>query len=57
MLRLNKDDFNDPHELAKYAATSGITLGEFESQFKYLVQNGNSFDTRKPKNSKARKKG
>lgn len=55
MLRLNKDDFNDPHELAKYAATSGITLGEFESQFKYLVQNGNSFDTRKPKNSKEKR--
>lgn len=56
MLRLNKDDFNDPHELAKYAATSGITLGEFESQFKYLVQNGNSFDTRKPKNSKEKRR-
>jgi len=37
MIRLNKDDFEDPHELAKYAATSNISLSEFEKQFKYLV--------------------
>ncbi len=44
MLRLNSDDFNDPHELAKYAATVGISLDEFEKQFKYLVDKGDSFD-------------
>ena len=39
MIRLNKDDFDDPHELAKYAATSGISLSDFEANFKYLVDN------------------
>ncbi|NQU05117.1 MAG: 6-phosphofructokinase, partial [Calditrichaeota bacterium] len=38
MIRLNQDDFADPHELAKYAATAGISLPEFEKQFKYIVQ-------------------
>lgn len=37
MIRLNKDDFDDPHELAKYAATANISLADFEKQFKYLV--------------------
>lgn len=37
MIRLNKDDFNDAHELAKYAATAGISLNEFEQQFRYLI--------------------
>jgi len=37
MIRLNKDDFEDPHELAKYATTVGISLKEFEKQFKYLI--------------------
>ena len=37
MIRLNKDDFNDPHELAKYAATSNVSLHDFEKQFKYLI--------------------
>lgn len=39
MLRLNKADFEDPHELAKYAATCGISLEEFRSQFYYLMEN------------------
>ena len=39
MLRLNKADFEDPHELAKYAATCGISLEEFRKQFYYLMQN------------------
>ncbi len=55
MLRLNKDDFNDPHELAKYAATAGITLSDFEKQFKYLVENGDSFDLRTPEIIKEKK--
>jgi 6-phosphofructokinase 1 len=39
MLRLNQSDFDDPHELAKYAATCGISLDEFRSQFYYLIEN------------------
>lgn len=39
MLRLNKADFEDPHELAKYAATCGIPLEEFKKQFYYLIEN------------------
>jgi 6-phosphofructokinase len=39
MLRLNRADFDDPHELAKYAATCGISLDEFRMQFYYLIEN------------------
>ena len=39
MLRLNQADFEDPHELAKYAATCGISLEEFNKQFYYLIEN------------------
>jgi ATP-dependent phosphofructokinase / diphosphate-dependent phosphofructokinase len=38
MLRLRKDDFDDPSELAKFASTLGITLEEFQKQFEHLVQ-------------------
>ncbi len=38
MLRLRREDFNDPHELAKFAATAGMNLQEFRDQFEYLVQ-------------------
>ena len=38
MIRLRKDDFNDPHELAKFAATAGMSLDEFREEFEYLVQ-------------------
>lgn len=38
MLRLNQADFEDPHELAKYAATCGISLDEFRKQFYYLIE-------------------
>jgi 6-phosphofructokinase 1 len=37
MIRLRRDDFEDPHELAKFAATVGIPLEEFRRQFEYLV--------------------
>ncbi len=37
MIRLRRDDFEDPHELAKFAATAGISLEEFRRQFEYLV--------------------
>jgi 6-phosphofructokinase 1 len=38
MIRLSDDDFDDPHELAKYAATAGISLEEFRKNFHYLVE-------------------
>ena len=38
MIRLRRDDFQDPHELAKFAATCGIHLQEFRNEFEYLVQ-------------------
>ncbi len=39
MLRLRRDDFDDPSELAKFASVLGITLEEFHAQFAYLVEN------------------
>ncbi len=38
MIRLKSEDFDDPHELAKYAATAGVSLEEFRKQFEYLVR-------------------
>ena len=37
MIRIRRDDFDDPHELAKFAATAGIPLQEFRDQFEPLV--------------------
>jgi 6-phosphofructokinase 1 len=37
MIRLRRDDFEDPHALAKFAATVGISIEEFRRQFEYLV--------------------
>jgi ATP-dependent phosphofructokinase / diphosphate-dependent phosphofructokinase len=37
MIRLRRDDFEDPHELAKFAATVGMSLDDFRRQFEYLV--------------------
>jgi 6-phosphofructokinase 1 len=39
MLRLRRDDFDDPHELAKFAATAGISLQQFRDEFESLVAN------------------
>jgi ATP-dependent phosphofructokinase / diphosphate-dependent phosphofructokinase len=39
MLRLNRADFDDPHELAKLAATAGLSIDEFEKRFYYLIEN------------------
>jgi 6-phosphofructokinase 1 len=39
MIRLTKRDFEDPHELAKLAATAGVTVDEFRQQFEYVVAN------------------
>ena len=38
MIRLRRDDFEDPHELAKFAATAGLSLEEFRAQFSHLVE-------------------
>jgi len=38
MIRLRRDDFDDPHELAKMAATTGISLQDFRSEFGYLIE-------------------
>ena len=38
MIRLRRDDFEDPHELAKFAATVGMSLQDFRREFGYLVE-------------------
>jgi 6-phosphofructokinase 1 len=38
MIRLRRDDFQDPHELAKFAATCGLHLQEFRDEFEYLIK-------------------
>ena len=38
MIRLRRDDFEDPHELAKFAATAKINLQEFRREFEYLIE-------------------
>ena len=38
MIRLRRDDFEDPHELAKFAATCGLHLQEFRDEFEYLIE-------------------
>jgi 6-phosphofructokinase 1 len=37
MIRLRRDDFDDPHELAKFAATAGMNLKQFRDEFEYLI--------------------
>ncbi|MFI5181702.1 MAG: diphosphate--fructose-6-phosphate 1-phosphotransferase [Thermoanaerobaculia bacterium] len=37
MIRLRRDDFEDPHELAKFAATAGMSLADFRKEFEYLI--------------------
>jgi len=37
MIRLRRDDFEDPHELAKLAATAGLSLQDFRKEFEYLI--------------------
>ncbi len=39
MLRLNQADFDDPHELAKLAATAGMSIEKFQKTFEYLIKN------------------
>ena len=38
MIRLRRDDFANPHELARFAAVAHLTLDEFRQQFEFLVQ-------------------
>ena len=38
MIRLRRDDFEDEHELAKFAASAGVSLGEFREQFADLIE-------------------
>ena len=38
MIRLRRDDFEDPHELARFAATCGMHLPDFRNEFEYLVE-------------------
>ena len=38
MLRLRRDDFEDPHELAKFAATAGVSLQQFRQEFEALIE-------------------
>jgi 6-phosphofructokinase 1 len=37
MIRLRRDDFEDPHELAKFAATADMSLEDFRREFEYLI--------------------
>ena len=38
MIRLRKEDFDDPHDVAKLAATAHLGLNEFRDQFAYLTE-------------------
>ena len=38
MIRLRRDDFDDPHELAKFAAVAGMSVEAFRDRFGYLVE-------------------
>ena len=37
MIRIRRDDFEDPSELARFAATAGLSLDDFCREFQYLV--------------------
>jgi 6-phosphofructokinase 1 len=37
MIRLRRDDFDDAHELARFAATAHMSLQQFRDQFAYLI--------------------
>jgi 6-phosphofructokinase len=39
MVRLNKSDFEDPHELARIAAVAKMTPDEFRARFEHIVKN------------------
>ncbi len=37
MIRLRRDDFENSHELAKFATTAGVSIEEFRREFEYLI--------------------
>jgi 6-phosphofructokinase len=37
MIRIRRDDFEDPQELARVAAAAGISIAAFREQFEYLI--------------------
>jgi 6-phosphofructokinase 1 len=39
MIRLRREDFEDPHELAKLAAAAGVSTERFRSEFEHVVAN------------------
>jgi 6-phosphofructokinase 1 len=39
MIRLRRDDFEDPEALAQFAATVSLSVAEFRQRFEYLVEN------------------
>jgi 6-phosphofructokinase 1 len=39
MIRLRRDDFDDPHELAKLAAAVGVSIERFRKEFEGVVAN------------------
>ncbi len=38
MIRLSQEDFEDAHELAKFAAVCGISTEDFRNQFDYIIE-------------------
>jgi 6-phosphofructokinase len=38
MIRLRRDDFANPHEIARFAAAAHLSLEEFRDQFEFLVR-------------------
>ena len=38
MIRLRRDDFANPHELARFAAVAQLSLEQFQDQFEFLVR-------------------
>jgi 6-phosphofructokinase 1 len=38
MIRLRRDDFENPYEIARFAAVAHLTLDQFRDQFESLVQ-------------------
>lgn len=38
MIRLRRDDFANPHEIARFAAVAHLSLEEFQDQFEFLVR-------------------
>ena len=38
MIRLRRDDFENPHEIARFASAAHLNLAQFKEQFEWLVQ-------------------